>query len=252
MAAVPRYPVMLDLSGRRCLVIGGGAVAHRKVRGLVEAGAHVTVVAPALGAALAELLEEQAPEAVGTVTWIERRVDSGDRGQVTDLVDSHDLTGLADLAPARWALVVTATDDAGLNASVATVLGEMGVWVVDASSPTGGAVSTPAVHRAGPVSVAVSTSGVSPGAAGWLRDQLADALDPAVIEALELLEEVMAERRESPAASASAYDHGEPAGRFVRVDWKRVLDSGTLDDIRHGLRARAKERLQACLSSSSD
>ena len=102
MAAVPRYPVMLDLSGRRCLVIGGGAVAHRKVRGLVEAGAHVTVVAPALGAALAELLEEQAPEAVGTVTWIERRVDSGDRGQVTDLVDSHDLTGLADIVR-RWA-----------------------------------------------------------------------------------------------------------------------------------------------------
>ncbi|HZS02102.1 MAG TPA: NAD(P)-dependent oxidoreductase, partial [Chloroflexota bacterium] len=50
------YPVCLDLRGRRCVVVGGGAVSARKVEGLLECGAEVTVVAPALGPVLKELL----------------------------------------------------------------------------------------------------------------------------------------------------------------------------------------------------
>lgn len=256
MARTPRYPVMLDLVGRPCLVIGGGTVADRKVRGLVDAGAQVTVVAPALGESLADLVASSASgstEAVrggaatiGAVTWIERRVNTADPEPVLDLMEPPAGPQPTDRS-ARWQLVVVATDDVGLNATLAATFEASGVWVVDASSPTGGSVSTPAVHRAGPVTIAVSTSGVSPSAAGWLRDELAGALDPAVVEVLELLEELIADQASAaPAPVTSAV--GAQRAVHTRVDWKLVLDSGTLDDIRHGLRARAKERLKACLS----
>ena len=58
-----RYPVMVDLAGRRCLVVGGGAVATRKVLGLLAADADVHVLAPALTAPLAELANSQ------RITW---------------------------------------------------------------------------------------------------------------------------------------------------------------------------------------
>lgn len=236
MDGPPRYPVMLDLAGRACLVVGGGAVAARKVDGLSEAGAVITVVAPALSPVLTEMVS------AGVVRWRELALDPADP-----------------LPDGDWALVVAATDDADLNHAIAQTCDRSGLWAIDVSSPTGGTVSTPAVHRQGPITVAVSTSGTSPSAAGWLRDELASAIDPAIVVMLELLAEIQAGQPPSddPAGStgtgvrADAVS-GHTGPRSGRPDWKRLLDSGTLDDIRHGRVARAKERLQACLSSSSD
>lgn len=243
----PRYPVMLDLAGRPCLVIGGGAVATRKVRGLLEAGATVTVAAPLLS----EELSDGASR--GEVAWIDRLVRADDA-----------------LLDGRWVLVIAASDDAALNQAVARRCERSGTWVLDVSSASGAMFSTPAVHRQGPVTVAVATSGISPGAAAWLRDELAAAVDPAVVVVLDLLGELEAEHaaemeaeHEVELAAETDPERGAGGDRDVvvgghtgsapgRFDWQRVLDSGTLDDIRHGRRARAKERLKACLSSSSD
>ena len=57
------YPVALDLTGRPCLVVGGGTIAERKVAGLVNAGARVTVVSPSLSPALMRLATD------GRFTW---------------------------------------------------------------------------------------------------------------------------------------------------------------------------------------
>lgn len=235
MAGPPRYPVMLDLAGRPCLVVGGGRVAGRKVAGLRESGALVTVVAPTLAADLEEARSR------GELEWVEGAVGVDDP-----------------LLPGRWALVVAATDDAGLNRAVVAACEQAGTWAVDASSPTGGPASVPAVHRQGAVTVAVSTAGASPAAAAWLRDQLGAAIDPAVVVMIELLAEVEAERAAQPGDSTArdragaAAVSGHTGPRAGRSDWQRLLDSGTLDEIRHGRVARAKERLKACLSSSSD
>ncbi|HRW38668.1 MAG: bifunctional precorrin-2 dehydrogenase/sirohydrochlorin ferrochelatase [Acidimicrobiales bacterium] len=212
-----RYPVMVDLEGQPVLVVGGGEVATRKVLGLLAAGAEVHVVAPELAAPLAELA------GVGTIRW-------------------HATAYLALGRPRDhrpWWFVVAATDDATVNDRVVADAARAGVWANHAGRADGGAASVPASRSAGRATVAVATGGAHPAAARWLCDRAVDALDPAALEVLDLVEEVRAHDGR----------HGRP-GR--RPDWQCAVDSGTLDLIREGRRAEAKERLQACLSSSSD
>ena len=92
MNATPVYPVGLRLRGRRVVVVGGGQVAHRRVAGLLEAGAEVTVVSPVVTPALEALV------APGSLIWVHRRYESGD------------LEG-------AW-YAVAATDDPEVNAAV--------------------------------------------------------------------------------------------------------------------------------------
>jgi siroheme synthase-like protein len=221
----PRYALFVDLAGAPCLVVGGGTVAERRTAGLLHAGARVTVVAPDLTAGLRA---------------------RHDAGEVTVLAEAFRPAHLHAPAGGPWRLVVAATSDRAVNAEVAAAGHDLGVWVNDASDPAGGAVTVPAVARVGAVAVAVTTGGVSPGAAAWLRDLLAGAVPAEVAQALDLLAEVTAEVAAEVAAAGSG------GRRPVRADWRTVLDSGMLVDIREGHRAVAKERLKACLSSSSD
>jgi precorrin-2 dehydrogenase/sirohydrochlorin ferrochelatase len=211
-----RYPLLVDLSGRPCLVVGGGAVAARKVAGLAAAGAEVTVRAPELVPALAEEV------AAGRVRWEQARHEPG-----------------ADLGPERWWFVVAATDDAEVNDAVVAAASVAGTWANHAGAPDGGPASLPASAHDGPVTVSVSTSGRHPGAARWLRDRAMAAIGPEPAVALDLLEQLRSADRAG-------------GGLGGRPDWRHVVDSGTLDLIREGQLAEAKERLQACLSSSSD
>jgi precorrin-2 dehydrogenase/sirohydrochlorin ferrochelatase len=151
MSAVPstptfRYPVALDLAGRDCLVVGGGAVAARKVEGLLEAAARVTVVSPVLVPALLALANE------GRLHWKPRE----HRGR--------DLAG-------AW-LVMAATDDRAVNAEVAAEARARGVWVNCADDPAHCDFALPAVLRRGPLTVAVSTGGASPAMARLLREEI--------------------------------------------------------------------------------
>lgn len=216
-APSPRYAVMVDLLGRPVVVVGGGTVATRKVLGLINAGASVTVVAPVLSAPLAELARSDG------LRWVP---EAG--------------AGLPQPPEGgAWAFVVAATDDPAVNARVVAEASARGWWANDATSPTGGPAALPATHHEGSLTVAVSTGGVHPGAARWFRDQAVAALGPEAPQVLALVDEV---RLEDLAAGG--------AGR--RPDWRAAVDSGTLELIRAGQLAEAKERLQACLSSSSD
>jgi siroheme synthase-like protein len=162
------YPVVLRLEGKRCLVVGGGAVARRKVEGLLAAGASVRVVAPAVDAELTAL------EGVD----VERRP-----------YRAEDLAGC-------W-LAVAATDDVAVQQAVFDDGEAAGVWVNAADDPDRCSCFLPAVHRRPPVLVAVSTGGTSPALAAWLRDRLAAAL-PEQLE--QLAGALAAQRRELRAA----------------------------------------------------
>jgi siroheme synthase-like protein len=138
---------------------------------------------------------------------------------------------------AGYRLVIAATDDPAVNRAVYEDGEAEGVWVNSADDPSSCAFTLPSVVRQGTVMVTVSTGGRSPALSAWLGARLADQLGPEYGVLAELLS---AER-----------DRLKSAGRSTEeLDWQKALDSDMLDLIRSGQVDRARERLQACLSSS--
>jgi len=162
LRAAAGYPITLDLTGRRALVVGGGPVAARRARGLLAAGAVVDVVSPAIGAELHALVGG------GEVRWLPREF------QVTDLREP---------SPA-W-FVQTATGVPAVDALVAEGCDALHIWCVRADDASVSAAWTPAVSR-GPVGTAAEgmtvavTGGGDPRRAAALRD----AIDSAVTTGL--------------------------------------------------------------------
>jgi len=136
-------------------------------------------------------------------------------------------------------LVIAATDDPAVNRAVFEAGSAAGVWVNGADDPTNCSFTLPSVVRRGDLQVAVSTGGRSPALATWLRRRFEDQIGPEYAVLLDLL--------------ASERDGLKAAGRSTEgLDWNSALDSDMLDLIRTGDLAHARERLQTCLSSSSD
>ncbi len=146
------FPAFMDLKGRSCLVVGGGALAARKVRPLLAAGAAVTVVAPRLGADL------EARRAASEIAWTARGFVDGD------------LSGRA--------LAISATGSAAVDERVAEAARRAGVPVnvVDRSELC--SFVFPAIVDRDPLVVAISSGGASPVLARRLRERL-EALLPA-------------------------------------------------------------------------
>ena len=146
------YPVMLDLANRDCLVVGGGGVALRKVQGLVEEGARVTLVAPEAVAPL------EAMAAAGQITWQRRRYRDGEA--------------------AGHALVFAATDDRAVNARVFGDADEAGIWANVADDPELCSFHLPARVRRGPLQLAIGSAGEAPFVVRRLRQLLERRLGP--------------------------------------------------------------------------
>ena len=164
------YPIFLELKGRPCLVVGGGQVAARKVEGLLAAGARVTVVSPTLDPELAKLKAE-------------RRIVHVDRQyQRVDLK--------------AYAVVIAATDDAATNERVAADARQSGVLVNVVDEPALCDFIVPSVVRRGDVVLAISTGGLSPALARWLRQELESYLSDDFERLAQLLAEVRGELRE--------------------------------------------------------
>jgi siroheme synthase-like protein len=134
---------------------------------------------------------------------------------------------------------VAATGDPAVNQAVYDDGEAAGVWVNAADDPDRCSVVLPARIRQGRLTVTVSTGGHSPAVASWLRERLAGELGPEYDQLIGLLAEA---RKEVQAKGLGTEE----------LDWRRALDSGILDLVRAGRLDAAKERLRACLSSSSD
>jgi len=151
------YPLGLDLTGRRVVVVGGGRVALRRTQALVEAGALVTVIAPRFKTDFEQQMAERVTAATtgSEITLVRRGYQDGD------------LAG-------AW-LVHAATDDPAVNAAVAAAAERDRVWCVRADDATASAAWTPAVTRHGDVTVAVTADG-DPRRSQALRAAIATAL----------------------------------------------------------------------------
>jgi precorrin-2 dehydrogenase / sirohydrochlorin ferrochelatase len=142
------YMACLDLEGADCLVVGGGSVGLEKARGLLEAGARVTVVAPELDGGFDCLPAAQ----------LRREFEDGD------------LHGRR--------LVIAATSDRRVNEAVFAAAEARNVFCNVADVPELCSFILPAVHREGPITVAVSTGGASPALAQWIRSRIAELIGP--------------------------------------------------------------------------
>jgi len=179
------YPVFLELTGRPCVVIGGGPVAERKVEGLLATGAAVTVVSPELGTVLEALASE------GKIRHIRREYRHG------DLADSQ--------------LAFAATGDREANAAVAREGRERGVWVNAADDPAHCDFILPGVIRRGELVVAVATGGSSPALSRAIREELEAYFTEDYAQLAEVVGKVRQELRRHALA---------PDGK----KWRRALD----------------------------
>jgi uroporphyrin-III C-methyltransferase/precorrin-2 dehydrogenase/sirohydrochlorin ferrochelatase len=156
------FPLFADLRGQRVLVVGGGEVAERKVRLLLEAGARVELVAPDL----TEWLQHR----------LETRTRGGRRGRGQDAVDwlalEFDPTQLAGAT-----LVVAATSDSAVNARVAATARERQVLVNVVDDAELSSFIVPAIVDRSPLVIAISSGGVAPVLARHVRERLESLLD---------------------------------------------------------------------------
>jgi siroheme synthase-like protein len=139
------YPIFLNLDGKRCVVVGGGAVANRKARKLLQARAEVVAISP-----------EVKPELESVATEVRRRP-----------YREGDLEGAS--------LVFAATNRREINAAVTREARARGIPVNVADEPSEGDFALPSVLRRGQLQVAVSTGGASPTLARRVRYELESA-----------------------------------------------------------------------------
>lgn len=208
------YPVMLEVRQRRCVVIGGGAVGEAKVRGLLDAGADVSVVDPAPTAALEELAER------GAVTLVRRGYEPGD------------LKGAF--------VAIAATDDGAVNSTVYAEAEAEGVLfnAVDDSRYCHFAV--PSIVRRGDLLMTLSTGGRSPALAKSIRTKLAQQFG----EEYGVLVDLLGQVREEAIAKRTV-DFEEWAAR-----WERALKPDLIDLVRRGRHAELKDSVRAVLDGA--
>lgn len=202
------YPVFLSIRGKKCVVIGGGMVALRKVRALLDCGAKVTVVSPTLHPDLTHLAE------VGRISSLQREFEPGD------------LAGSL--------IAIAATDERGINQKVSDEARDRGVLVNVIDSSEQSDFIIPSFFRRGDLTVAVSTAGMSPALARKIRTKLEGLLGEEFALVLSIIGDVRSGFRQQ--------------GRRVAVDaWQEALDldlliglvqEGRLEEARDVLRAR--------------
>ncbi len=142
------YPITLtNLAGRKVVVVGGGAVGERKMRGLLAARVAVTLVSPSATPQLAQWA------GTGKIRWEKRPFQPQDIAGAT--------------------LVFATTDDRAVNAAIGAAAEAAGVLCNIADDPTAGSFHLPAVHRNGNITIAVSTGGMNPTRAAKIRNRLA-------------------------------------------------------------------------------
>lgn len=160
------YPVALKLSGKRCLVAGGGKVAERKLKGLLEAGAdRIVLISPTVTEAIQQLADE------GSIEWV-RRACSAE----TDL-------------PGVW-LVIAATNDRTLNMAIAGEAERLGILSNITDDFEQGSFITPSVIRRGQLLISVTTAGASPAFAKAVNRELESRYGDRYAEVLERLGEL--------------------------------------------------------------
>jgi precorrin-2 dehydrogenase / sirohydrochlorin ferrochelatase len=154
------YPVMIKLKGKKITVIGGGKVAERKIYTLLQAEGNVVVVSPVVTGKIQTWVENN------QLTWLKKEFEP------VDVTSSF--------------LVIAATNKREINQQVAKAVNEFQLLnLVD--DPENSNFIVPSSFRRGNLTIAVSTSGASPGLAKKIKNDLAQQFDETYVEYLDFL-----------------------------------------------------------------
>ncbi|MCI5222384.1 MAG: bifunctional precorrin-2 dehydrogenase/sirohydrochlorin ferrochelatase [Candidatus Electrothrix sp. AR4] len=176
------YPVCINITGKRCVVVGGGNVAERKVLSLLDAGASVRIISPQLTATLAGLTADAVGDhSACRIEWLERGYRQGD------------------LAGAL--LVFAATNNKDVQNAIVQDANQADLLVNVADAPDHCGFQVPALVRRGDLTIAVSTNGKSPAVAAKVRQRLEKSYG----EEYAVLLRLMSQLREQVCASSLNY-----------------------------------------------
>ena len=157
------YPIFLQLKNFRCLVVGGGAVALRKVKGLLNAGALPQIIAPEVNAELLSIIEQN------KLVWIERKFETNDTK--------------------GFQLIIAATNDKETNAAIRLEAITAHLLVNDVTDPDGSNFHVPALVSRPPLTLAFGTSGEVPYLSRKLKEFFEDTLHPELGDGIERLKQ---------------------------------------------------------------
>lgn len=200
------YPINLRIADKDCAVIGGGAVAERKVISLVNAGAAVTVISPELTPELNKMVQEK------QISNVERPYKKGD------------LTG--------FYMVICATDNAEVNRLAAAEAEQIGILVNVADAPELGNFSVPAQVKHGDLLLTVSTGGKSPAMAKKLRQELSKRYGEEYGLYLDIIDKIRRELKQKLATSKER-----------ELFWRETIDEDVLALLRQGKIEEAEARI---------
>ncbi len=204
------YPLYIDIEGKKCVVVGGGDVAERKVASLVECGADVKVVSPRFTPGIIRLAEE------GRVEVARRGYETGDLEGAT--------------------LAIVATDDHELNKKVHQEASENKIPVNVVDTPELCSFIVPSTVRRGDLIISISTSGSCPALAKNIRKQLQQMFGDEYAEYCDILRDFRAQVAEK---------YGDPEERKRALN--RLIDSDVIRLLKEGKNQEVEERVRSCI-----
>lgn len=207
------YPILLNLRGRRVVVVGGGSVVAHKVGDLLVAGADVTVISP--------LLHDELTSSIDRFAWLETEYAAGM------------------LATLRPLLVFAATDVPEVNRQVAEDARALGILVNTTDDNKTGDFSNMAKIQRGDITIALATGGSSPALTAHLRERVGSVVG----EEYATLARLLGEFR--PLVKAQI-----PAARRAML-WQAVLASDVLAHLRDGDEAGARAMIKALITNAT-
>lgn len=201
------YPVFLKLAGKKCLVVGGGSVAERKVEALARCGAEIHVVSPELTPGLQQMSAN---------------------GRIQHRAGFYRSDDLEEAF-----LVVSAANDDNVNRTVAADCAARNIMINVVDDPDRCSFVVPSVVHRGPFKLAISTGGNSPQLARVIREQLEKEFGPQYGDFVNFLGRIREQVRQNI---------GDPDRR--REVLNNLVDKVALDMLKQGETERAKERVR--------